>query len=207
MYRLIIITAIGNYQVEMAPDKEDPTNDDLMAMFLETKADVEAGCFMEGWTPDAPDGPPGVFAIGDGLDILAYHVERLPDVSEPQATEESNPLIKPLSFTIPYLGMDLHTKTVAQAIHGETVILCYDVNGETPSDVLEPSQLTEVIASYIESYVGLKASEFLVYVIDDGKTRNFSQAVDFLIDLEDTHKLLTAAKTGKAWEGWKGEPE
>ena len=50
MYRMIIVTALGNYVVEMVPEKEEPTADELMKMFLETKADVESGCFMEGWT-------------------------------------------------------------------------------------------------------------------------------------------------------------
>ena len=77
MYRMIIVTALGNYVVEMVPEKEEPTADELMKMFLETKADVESGCFMEGWTPtDGLSGAPGVFAIGKGLEILAYHVER-----------------------------------------------------------------------------------------------------------------------------------
>lgn len=208
MYNLIIITAIGNYRVEMVPDKEDPTNDDLMEMFLETKGDVEAGCFMEGWTPDAPAGPPGVFAIGDSLDILAYHVERLPDVEAPkEGKEDSEQLIQPIAITVPYLGMDLHIKTVSKPIAGSSVILCYDVNGETPADVLEPTKLTEIIASYIENEVGLSADDFLLYVVDDGKNRNFTQAVNYLDELEDTHTLITSTKTGKAWEGWKGEAE
>ena len=80
MYRMIIVTALGNYVVEMVPEKEEPTADELMKMFLETKADVESGCFMEGWTPtDGLSGAPGVFAIGKGLEILAYHVERRPE--------------------------------------------------------------------------------------------------------------------------------
>lgn len=207
MYNLIIVTAIGSYKVEMVPDKEDPTNDDLMTMFYETKEDIENGCFMEGWTPDAQNGPPGVFAIGTGLEILAYHVERLPDVDVPKEGKEDDQLSKPISFTIPYLGTDLHVKTVSKHIAGSPVILCYEVNGETPADVLEPSKLTEIITSHIESYVGLRADDFLLYVADDGKNRNFSQAVSYLEDLEDTHKLITIAKTGKAWEGWKGEAE
>jgi hypothetical protein len=208
MYNLIIITAIGNYKVIMVPSKEDPTNDDLMAMFLETKKDIEAGCFMEGWTPEALAGPPGVFAIGDGLEILAYHVERLTDIEVPKEdTEWNDPLSKPISFTIPYLGMELHVKTVSKPVAGAPVILCYEVNGETPADVLEPSKLTEIIASYIENDVGLSVNDFLLYVVDDGKARNFSQAVSYLEELEDTHKLITTAKTGKAWEGWKGEPD
>lgn len=208
MYRLIIVTTIGNYKVDMTPDKENPTNDDLMVMFLNTKGDIEAGCFMEGWTPDAPDGPPGVFAIGNGLEILAYHVERLPDVDVPkESKEDSEQLIQPIAITVPYLGMDLHIKMVSKPIAGASVILCYDVNGETPADVLEPTKLTEIIASYIENEVGLSADKFLLYVVDDGKNRNFTQAVNYLNELEDTHTLITTAKTGKAWEGWKGELE
>ena len=84
MYRMIIVTALGNYVVEMVPEKEEPTADELMKMFLETKADVESGCFMEGWTPtDGLSGAPGVFAIGKGLEILAYHVERRPEFDLP----------------------------------------------------------------------------------------------------------------------------
>lgn len=208
MYRLIVVTTIGNYKADMTPDKENPTNDDLMVMFLNTKSDIEAGCFMEGWTPDAPDGPPGVFAIGNGLEILAYHVERLPDVDVPkESKEDSEQLIQPIAITVPYLGMDLHIKTVSKPIAGASVILCYDVNGETPADVLEPTKLTEIIASYIENEVGLSADKFLLYVVDDGKNRNFTQAVNYLNELEDTHTLITTAKTGKAWEGWKGELE
>lgn len=41
MYRMIIVTALGNYVVEMVPEKEEPTADELMKMFLETKADVK----------------------------------------------------------------------------------------------------------------------------------------------------------------------
>lgn len=208
MYRLIVVTTIGNYKADMTPDKENPTNDDLMVMFLNTKSDIEAGYFMEGWTPDAPDGPPGVFAIGNGLEILAYHVERLPDVDVPkESKEDSEQLIQPIAITVPYLGMDLHIKTVSKPIAGASVILCYDVNGETPADVLEPTKLTEIIASYIENEVGLSADKFLLYVVDDGKNRNFTQAVNYLNELEDTHTLITTAKTGKAWEGWKGEME
>lgn len=207
MYNLIIVTAIGSYKVEIVPDKEEPTNDDLMDMFYSTKDDIENGCFMEGWTPDAPNGPPGVFAIGAGLEILAYHVERTPDVEMPNEDIKNDLEIKPLSFTIPYLGMDLHIKAVSKHIAGSPVILCYEVNGETPADVLEPTKLTEIIASYIENEVGLSADKFLLYVVDDGKTRNFTQAVSYLEDLEDTHTLITTEKTGKAWEGWKGEAE
>lgn len=207
MYNLIIVTAIGNYKVEMMPDKEDPTNDDLMDMFYSTKEDIENGCFMEGWTPDTPNGPPGVFSIGDGLDILAYHVERVSDVEMPKEDIENDLEIKPFSFTIPYLGMDLHIKAVSKHIAGSPVILCYEVNGETPADVLEPTKLAEIIASYIENEAEISAADFLLYVIDDGRNRNFSQAVEYLNDLEDTHKLVASAKTGKAWSGWKGEAE
>lgn len=208
MYRLIIVTAIGNYKVDMTPDKDDPTNDDLMAMFLDTKGDIEAGCFMEGWTPEEPNGAPGVFAIGSGLDILAYHVERLPDVALPKEEPESDdPLITPLAFTVPYLGMDLHIKTISRPIGNVPAIYCYEVNGETPADVLEPEKLHEVLAVYIENEIKLNPKDFALYVETDGKTRNFSQAVEQLNYLADTFTLIATPKTGKAWEGWKGEPE
>lgn len=207
MYRLIIVTAIGNYKVEMTPDKENPTNDDLLSMFMDTKSDIEAGCFMEGWTPEDPEGAPGVFSIGS-VDILAYHVERLPDISEPKGEpESSDQLIRPLAFTVPYLGNNLHIKMIARPIGNVPAIYCYEVNGETPADVLEPEKLHEILAEYIENEIKLDPKDFSLYVEVDGKTRNFSQAVDQLNYLADTFTLIAKPKTGKAWEGWKGEPE
>ena len=99
MYRMIIVTALGNYVVEMVPEKEEPTADELMKMFLETKADVESGCFMEGWTPtDGLSGAPGVFAIGKGLEILAYHVERRPEFDLPPINPDNVNTRRPLSL-------------------------------------------------------------------------------------------------------------
>ena len=81
MYRMKIITDIGIYAVPVVTEKEDPTIDDLMGVFLETKSDLEAGCFMEGWTPeDNLVEPPGVFALGKNIQILAYHVERISEI-------------------------------------------------------------------------------------------------------------------------------
>lgn len=45
MYRMIIVTALGNYVVEMVPEKEEPTADELMKMFLKSKADVAKWLF------------------------------------------------------------------------------------------------------------------------------------------------------------------
>ena len=40
MYRMIIVTALGNYVVEMVPEKEEPTADELMKMFLGCKMTI-----------------------------------------------------------------------------------------------------------------------------------------------------------------------
>lgn len=111
MYRMIIVTALGNYVVEMVPEKEEPTADELMKMFLETKADVESGCFMEGWTPtDGLSGAPGVFAIGKGLEILAYHVERRPEFDLPPINPNTVNTRRPLSIKFNYLGNEMTAK-------------------------------------------------------------------------------------------------
>ena len=108
MYRMIIVTALGNYVVEMVPENEEPTADELMKMFLETKADVESGCFMEGWTPtDGLSGAPGVFAIGKGLEILAYHVEGRPEFDLPPINPDNVNTRRPLSLKFSYLGNEM----------------------------------------------------------------------------------------------------
>lgn len=117
MYRMIIVTALGNYVVEMVPEKEEPTADELMKMFLETKADVESGCFMEGWTPtDGLSGAPGVFAIGKGLEILAYHVERRPEFDLPPINPDNINTRRPLSLKFSYLGNEMIAKCIQDDI-------------------------------------------------------------------------------------------
>lgn len=128
MYRMIIVTALGNYVVEMVPEKEEPTADELMKMFLETKADVESGCFMEGWTPtDGLSGAPGVFAIGKGLEILAYHVERRPEFDLPPINPDTVNTRRPLSIKFNYLGNEMTAKCIQDDIGSVAVIFCYYV--------------------------------------------------------------------------------
>ena len=208
MYRLTILTAIGSYLVEMVPDKEDPTNDDLMKLFLDTKSDIEAGCFMEGWTPeDNPHSPPGVFALGNGLEILAYHVQKITEISVPYSEAEGESTVLPLTTTMEYLGNRLQASCVQKDINGVKVIICYSVNGETPPDVLETGRLTKLLSEYLEKIENLDPEEYLLYITDDEKNRNFSQAVEMLEELEKNHKKLTSRTTAKAWEGWKGGSE
>ena len=150
MYRMIIVTALGNYVVEMVPEKEEPTADELMKMFLETKADVESGCFMEGWTPtDGLSGAPGVFAIGKGLEILAYHVERHPEFDLPPINPDNVNTRRPLSLKFSYLGNEMIAKCIQDDIGSVAVIFCYAVNGEPPTDVLNTKKLSESLCSCI----------------------------------------------------------
>lgn len=207
MYLLQIITAIGMYTVEMTPDKEEPTNDDLMNMFLNTQSDIQAGCFMEGWTPeDSLSGPPGVFALGEDLEILAYHVVKVQTKGVPiNPGVEAGPL--PLTIKAFYLGNELTAKCVFKRLEEVYVILCYEVNGEPPADVLDAATLTKQLSECIETDMGYDADEYLLKVADDGGIRNFSQAVDMLEMLEENYKTLRGKPTGKAWTGWKGDGE
>lgn len=207
MYRLVIVTAIGNYTVDMGPEPENPTSDDLMKLFLDTKADVDAGCFMEGWTPnDALSGPPGVFAIGSGLDILAYHVQCVIETDLP-VVDQPEPSVKPRTIKAAYLGNTLIAKCVEKTINGVSVIVCYDVNGEVPTDVLSIDRLTDILMDRIKSDNKMELNEFLIQIPEDGKPRNFSQAVEILDKLEAGYQKVTRPKTGKAWSGWKGGAE
>lgn len=207
MYRLIIVTEIGNYVVDMEPEQENPTNDDLMKLFLNTKSDVDAGCFMEGWTPnDNLGGPPGVFAIGPGLDILAYHVQRVVKSSLP-VVDHAEPSVKPRTIKAAYLGNMLIAKCVEKTINGVSVIVCYDVNGEVPTDVLSIDRLTHILAERIKQDTDMELSEFLIQIPEDGRPRNFSQAVEILDKLEAGYQEVSVPKTGKAWAGWKGGAE
>lgn len=207
MYKLIIITAIGNYVVEMTPEKEDPDNDDLLKMFIETTNEVEGGCFMEGWTPnDKPGSPPGVFALAKGLDILAYHVERTDDITIPFDEEPDTGRVLPLSAPLQYLGNTLIAKCVVKTMGDVHVIVCYEVNGEPPTDVLDVTRLYECLHSYI-TFALYDEGEYLLQIMEDGKVRNFSQAAEVLEQLEEHFNQLHKEKTGKAWSGWKGDDD
>ena len=138
----------------MVPEKEEPTADELMKMFLETKADVESGCFMEGWTPtDGLSGAPGVFAIGKGLEILAYHVERRPEFDLPPINQGNVNTRRPLSLKFNYLGNEMIAKCIQDDIGSVAVIFCYAVNGEPPTDVLNTKKLSESLCSCIRHYL------------------------------------------------------
>lgn len=207
MYRMVIVTAIGNYVVEMTPEKEEPTNDDLMELFLNTRSDVEAGCFMEGWTPtDSLSSPPGVFAVGKGMDILAYHVERLYDVPVPPVEEKEGGVL-PLTLKFLYLGNEMVAKCVQTTVDDITIIFCYSLNGEPPTDVLSTGKITETLCKCIYRDLGFSEEEYLLQVSDDGKIRNFSQAVEVLETLAENYDILKTQHTGKAWTGWKGDGE
>lgn len=206
MYRMIIVTALGNYVVEMVPEKEEPTADELMKMFLETKADVESGCFMEGWTPtDGLSGAPGVFAIGKGLEILAYHVERRPEFDLPPINPDNVITRRPLSLKFSYLGNEMTAKCIQDDIGSVAVIFCYAVNGEPPTDVLNTKKLSESLCSCIRRYLNYADDEYLLQIAEDGIVRNYSQAEEVVKQLEDQFNTLHSNKTGKAWNGWKGE--
>lgn len=207
MYKMVIVTAIGNYVAEMTPEQEEPTNDDLMKMFLETKNDVENGCFMEGWTPtDKLKGPPGVFSIGKGMEVLAYHVERTEEVQTPPIEEPENKIL-PLTLKFIYLGNEMVAKCVQTTVDDVTIIFCYSLNGEPPTDVLSASKITETLCKCVYRDLGFSEDEYLLQVSDDGKVRNFSQAVEVLEMLAENYDILKTQHTGKAWTGWKGDEE
>ena len=216
MYRMIIVTALGNYVVEMVPEKEEPTADELMKMFLETKADVESGCFMEGWTPtDGLSGAPGVFAIGKGLEILAYHVERRPEFDLPPINSDTVNTRRPLSIKFNYLGNEMTAKCIQDDIGSVAVIFCYAVNGGAHKiqgigagfvpDVLNTKKLSEILCSRIRHHLNYADDEYLLQIAEDGIIRNYSQAEEVVKQLEDQFNTLHSNKTGKAWNGWKGE--
>lgn len=203
MLKLIIITAIGNYAVEMVPELEDPTNDELMALFLETKRDVESGCFMEGWTPnDKPGSPTGVFAIAHGLDILAYHVERVEDIPDVAPAEPAGKIL-PYTAKIDYLGNTLTAQCVEKEINNTHLFYCYSINGEPPTDVLDIGKATAVICQYVKDSEIYSDDDFLLIVSDDEQPKNFSQACEFMEYFEKEYQNLCTKKTGKAWTGWK----
>lgn len=208
MYRMVIVTAIGNYRVEMTPDKEEPDNNDLLKMFLDTKNDIESGAFMEGWTPEEKGGPPGVFAIAPGLDILAYHVEKEDDIIPPGIKKEveSELAIRPITLRPIYLGNHFICKGVTKVINDVEIIFMYEVNGETPTDVLEEGKLVDLLNKEIRIVSPeLAEKDYLLQIANDGKTRNFSQATEMLEVLEENYGQLVKEKTGKAWSGWKGD--
>lgn len=206
MYRMIAVTAMGNYTVEISPEKEDPTNNELMELFYGVSGDMKNGSFMEGWTPtDSLSGPPGVFALAD-VDILAFHVVRVPD-PVPLSQEAQGSRIIPLALHFKYLGNTVTAKCVQGEIGDKLAIFCYSLNGETPNDVLSESKSRPLLESAIE-YTLLRAPEdYVLSIADDGKLYNFSQAVDMLKQVTETYAASHGEKTGRAWPGWKGDTE
>lgn len=205
MYRIKIITDIGIYAVpmEVETEKEDPTINDLMLTFLETKSDVEAGCFMEGWTPeDNLTEAPGVFALGKNIQILAYHVERVSEIRVATAEPQDAHRMRPLTRKIDYLGNTLYFAFVTSRAEQKTFLYCYSVNGEPPTDVLELKRLRELIEKDITKVSG-DIRDYVVFFSEDGHVRNFSQATETLNDLISKYREVTKEKTGKAWNGWK----
>lgn len=203
MYRMKIITDIGIYAVPVVTEKEDPTIDDLMGVFLETKSDLEAGCFMEGWTPeDNLVEPPGVFALGKNIQILAYHVERISEIQVAAAEPQDADRMRPFTRKIEYLGNTLYFAFVTCKKEQKNFLYCYSVNGEPPTDVLELKRLRELVEKDITENVG-DVQDCVVFFSEDGHVRNFSQATETLSDLISKYREVTKEKTGKAWNGWK----
>lgn len=203
MYRMKIITDIGMYVVPVVTEKEDPTIDELMGMFLETKSDLEAGCFMEGWTPeDNLVEPPGVFALGKNIQILAYHIERVSKIQAAAAEPQDADRMRPVARKIKYLGNTLYFAFVTCKKEQKNFLYCYSVNGEPPTDVLELKRLRELVEKDIAEGVG-DVQDYVVFFSEDGHVRNFSQATETLNDLISKYREVTKEKTGKAWNGWK----
>lgn len=206
MYRLTAVTAIGNYVVEVEPEKEDYTNDDLMELFYRVSGDMKTGAFMEGWTPtDSLSGPPGVFAL-EGVDILAFHVSRVPEPI-PVSQEDQEGRIMPLTIPFDYLGNTITAKCVQGTIGGRNIIFCYSLNGETPIDVLPESKVIPFLESYVEGILCYAPEDYILHIANDGKLYNFSKAVDTLKEVAENYAAAHGVKTGKAWMGWKGDGE
>lgn len=205
MYRLKIITDIGIYAVPVVTEKEDHTIDDLMGAFLETKSDLEAGCFMEGWTPeDNLVEPPGVFALGKNIQILVYHVERVSEIQVTAAEPQDADRMRPLTRKIAYLGNTLYFAFVTCKKEQKKFLYCYSVNGEPPTDVLELKKLRELVEKDIrENWETGNIQDCVVFFSEDGHVRNYSQATETLNDLISKYHEVTKGKTGKAWNGWK----
>ena len=207
MYRLIVVTNIGNYAVEVTIENPNHTVDELIAHLYQLKKELETGCFMEGWTPsDSQNDPPGVFCLGDDVEILAYHAERILPFEVPKFAAEDKVQVLPLVLKGPYLGEILIAKCVTKVIKDVHAIFCYEVNGETPTDVLRMVKLSEVLNNHI-ALTHCMPGEYLLQIAEDGKIRNFSQASEVLDTLEENFKALQQKKTGKAWNGWKGDDE
>jgi len=85
------------------------------------------------------------------------------------------------------------------------VIFCYAVNGEPPTDVLNTKKLSESLCSCIRHHLNYADDEYLLQIAEDGIVRNYSQAEEVVKQLEDQFNTLHSDKTGKAWNGWKGE--
>ena len=204
MYKLMIITPLGNYLAEMTPTQEEPTNDDLMAMFIETVNEVEGHCFMEGWTPnDDPAGPPGVWAFGKDIEILAYHVIREAEIVEaPKAVEPGSNII-PDVMKLDYLGNTLTVKSAFTHIDDVATFFVYDINGETPTDVLAEEKIEALMVNRLK--IDYAPDEFLVLVAHDGEIRNFVTATNDLKALIAKRQAIKG--NAMAWNGWKGGEE
>lgn len=81
----------------------------------------------------------------------------------------------------------------------------YAVNGEPPTDVLNTKKLSESLCSCIRHHLNYADDEYLLQIAEDGIIRNYSQAEEVVKQLEDQFNTLHSNKTGKAWNGWKGE--
>lgn len=203
MYRMKIITDIGMYAVPMVVEKENPTADDLISMFLDTKSDLEAGCFMEGWTPeDNLTEPPGVFALGKNIQLLAYHVERVSEIQIAAAEPKNTDSMRPITRKIDYLGNKLYFAFVVSKKENKNFLYCYSVNGEPPTDVLELKRLRDLIEKDIVKGGG-NIQDYVVFFSEDGRIRNFSQATETLSSLIEKYHEVTKEKTVKAWNGWR----
>mgnify|MGYP002545035081 CR=1 FL=1 len=140
-----------------------------------------------------------------GLEILAYHVERRPEFDLPPINPDNVNTRRPLSLKFNYLGNEMIAKCIQDDIGSVAVIFCYAVNGEPPTDVLNTKKLSESLCSCIRHHLNYADDEYLLQIAEDGIIRNYSQAEEVVKQLEDQFNTLHSNKTGKAWNGWKGE--
>lgn len=139
------------------------------------------------------------------LEILAYHVERRPEFDLPPINPDNVNTRRPLSLKFSYLGNEMIAKCIQDDIGSVAVIFCYAVNGEPPTDVLNTKKLSESLCSCIRHHLNYADDEYLLRIAEDGIIRNYSQAEEVVKQLEDQFSTLHSNKTGKAWNGWKGE--
>ena len=66
-------------------------------------------------------------------------------------------------------------------------------------------KLSEILCSRIRHHLNYADDEYLLQIAEDGIVRNYSQAEEVVKQLEDQFNTLHSNKTGKAWNGWKGE--